>query len=891
MPGSLQHSSSRRPVKGYGHDDVLHPRHLPWTTAVDSQCATYSKETGIVTKNNTRCSEKYSSPAFRRRKHSLCHLPNCDSREESSPTHLLVRRVWNGSDLDLPASLEERKQREPGEREMGYRPGGHSREPQERNLDLELNMMQFELFSLKQKMESSFAHLEKEKKWLEKNGSEDRNQGGDLEDNNRKPPPPPAALDSDQKGDLGKENVVQELTALQESLATHKKRIKALEAKQKEMVQHLNTAQEEKVELNQEVQRLTLELQCTQKKQEGISDQVSVLHSELLSTRSQMNHQEKEAVLMKEELESTRQEKQELSSEVAKSHRRLEELLEKVHHLEAEKTMLDNCTQPLENELLQEKEECLLQNQAGDASLQESCEHLRECQTLLEKEKRLLQAHCLRLEEASCNKREEIGNQLAEQQKPSQSWRNRWEQVAADMKGKEEQLAEMCGQSQAVSTKAEASALLQIQLDACKQELELERNRSRALHDRVRLLESVSRSKPVPPKEEANPRLELLREELQKARDMLKARNVEAEEQQKELESTRSQFAECISQKERLEQLVTSLEKQLDEKEQALRDLRQAKDADRTQRENKMSSFELKGRHQEWEAKTTPSPWRDQESLKVQHQLVTEQLKGLFRQRGQRLQQAPLEKNPLGSQEQTPLAPQTSQGLLTAPESFRFPKSQPASMNIQYSKGEEHNLQEQLKEKTQIISTMASEIQDLKQKNENLMQAKLRFQQQIQDIRRLSKRQPESSSAELAVPRLHSLAAGLQSAQGSDNSLPSAQSDELVLSRLPSQKDLGPVPQEPERSTNAGTQQSSSTSDAICALVPALALQSGPSLSAPSVPSIKLSPRSVTSLQDSESEGPLLSPRDPTLLSPRPFASPRPWSPFKSQGSPEPPED
>lgn len=299
-----------------------------------------------------------------------------------------------------------------------------------------------------------------------------------------------------------------------------------------------------------------------------------------------------------------------------------------------------------------------------------------------------------------------------------------------------------------------------------------------------------------------------------------------------------------------------------------------------------MSPLELKSRHRDRGGKTTPNPQQDQESLRLQHQLVTEQLKGLFRQREQNLQQVRLKKMPPGGpHDQSSVASRSTQGMMTATE------GQPASLNIHCTKGETQSIQEQLKEKTQIISTMASEIQGLRQKNESLMKAKLRFQQQIQDIRRLSTQQPERTTTELAVPRLPGLGAGAPGTQGSNCSLPSPQSDESALSSSPGQEKLRPALQEPELPTDAEKNQRGSPPDTFSTVVPALPLQSEPGLPAPTVPSIKLSPRTGTSLQDPESEGDLLSLLDTALLSPRPFGSPRPWSPFKFQGSPEPTED
>ena len=75
----------------------------------------------------------------------------------------------------------------------------------------------------------------------------------------------------------------------------------------KERLIVVTTGLQEKVELHRQVQHLTSELECARKQQEGISEQVSALHSELLNTKTQANHQEKEKVLMKEELELTKQ--------------------------------------------------------------------------------------------------------------------------------------------------------------------------------------------------------------------------------------------------------------------------------------------------------------------------------------------------------------------------------------------------------------------------------------------------------------------------------------------------------------------------------------------------------------------------------------------------------
>ncbi|XP_075715542.1 uncharacterized protein LOC142750426 [Rhinoderma darwinii] len=66
--------------------------------------------------------------------------------------------------------------------------------------------------------------------------------------------------------------------------------------------------------------------------------------------------------------------------------------------------------------------------------------------------------------------------------------------------------------------------------------------------------------------EEVDSELMLVREELQKVWDMLKTKDTELEEQYHELESARDQYTECSTEKVRLDELVTTLQKQMEEK-------------------------------------------------------------------------------------------------------------------------------------------------------------------------------------------------------------------------------------------------------------------------------------------------------------------------------------
>ncbi|KAJ6664137.1 hypothetical protein lerEdw1_008352 [Lerista edwardsae] len=1095
-PRSPQRAKSASPQRG------IHPSGIPQNEAHD--------HIPLLCRDVTSGVGNYMRPHSNstvQRKHSLSHLPS------SPPTQPLVERVRRGLGLDLWMSFPESRQRKNELRNLlrgaNCTPLGWSKEPRERNLELELSMMHFELLSLKQKqMQSSFAHLEKEKMWLKMTRCEDRKPNADLDDKMFHLETDMAKtrsylggrnfgtvfLDSSQNAKAKKTDVDQKLTTLQESSEALKKCIKVLEKERDEMAEKLKSAEEEqkitfcqlaeanqrattslqasqvlqketgrlqaayncitleknhpsakvigleekmneltlkrkpalsdrkqllqeKVVLHQQVQELTPELVCAPKQQGMFSDQTLALHSELVSVQTQINHQEQEKVIMKEELESTMQVNQELSSEVAENCQRLGASSEKLLHLEAENKILNNCIQALENErtrLLGETESSPLEGQLGGRSrqedmeaLQESYDSLRESQSLLQSERDGLQTRCLELEAALQHKQEEMVHQLTQQQQVSQYWRGRWEEVTATLTTKEEELEKAHLQSQTPSAKVDTTLLLQIQLDACKQELELEKNRSQALHHQIQLLQSGSQNNATNETslEEVDPELALVQEELQKTQDMLKARDVELEKQQLELESARSQFTECSSEKQRLEQLITSLEEEMVEKEQALRDLKQAKDMDRTELEVKISSLEQKiaemeamqsppspkpnkalqvlegkkdgstpgkesrswpacshcsaallqlnqliqscaekssgkqeeeatltylyqvqellkgkvqgenlasilGRRQtrKPDAEVRKTPQEEQESLKHQHQLVTEQLKGLFRQRKQ-LQEAGGKKQPGGPKTEDLVGTSKSQEVRAMLESTGLAKEgQPEALAAPGNGGEVQNLQQQLKEKTEMISSMASEIQALQEKNESLMRAKLRFQQQIQEIRELpKKRWPEKSKVELPVPKLPpSLGKDLQSAQWGDSSAPPPQSDGVAsLSR--SQEDLQVARQGSQHHPTAEDLQSilSSVPRAPCppptrsagqeAASSAWPLPSQADLSGAAVPSITLSIDTRTSLQDPQShadaEGALLSPGGSALLSPRPFGPQRPWAPFKFKSGPEPLEN
>ncbi|XP_039193480.1 paramyosin-like isoform X2 [Crotalus tigris] len=888
--------------------NLLHPGPLLRAMSVDHQPGIQANNDRIDAPRRPEYSLLSPSSTLRRR-NSLSHLPNPRKEDFNSDQPLASSKRWSDSQPDLQANFLEETQRKGKLRESGYLLAGQPKEFGGRNLELEVDMMEFELGSLRQKMESSFVYLEKERKWLEAIRSEGRKRQGELDDKifkvemelaktksyfgKRDHPLLSQGFRQSEEVSQEKWDVGHELQNLQKSLAALKSCIKTLEEKRNEMVQQLKFVQEgeqssashpvatnllemkqerrqlraaykniklKNVALLQQVQDLGLELKHAQKKQEEFQDQISALKSELASSKNQAHQQEREKVLIKEEMKSVRQSNEELSSKAAESHQRLGALLEKLHLLEEEERSQANHIQALVDERtqwLEEKEQHLLERTAEQQcqeetrkALQATCENLRESQIQLQKEKDLLQAHCQDLERQA----EELGKQLGEQESISQDWRNRWEEVGAALKTKEEELEKRIAQDQDHQAK-------------------------------------------MFPKE-ADLDLPVVQEELQKALEMLKIREMMHEEQRLELESARIQNAEWTLEKQKLQQLLRALEEQLAEKDQALRDLRQTNAVDRAALEMRTSSepkrtregpgtcYE-KGRPVGLDAKTVGNQL---EGFRLQHHLVTEQLKELFRQKQQ--QQAGARKHQDGGlkEKSSTASRNVPRGLTTAQVSLGLSSEEESHLESgDTSKREEveQSLQQQLKAKTDVISAMACEIQALKEKNENLMQAKLRFQEQIQQIRQLSKRPPEKSQRELRIPRLStSPRDDVQSAPCHETLEVSSQEDQTPSSsqRAEIQEPFQACPGDEPRGTSLNIRRVQTGSS----LLPSEASHPPPSLfSDTSSASDKLLSAPVASpkgpLKHVEDEGASLSPRSSGLLSPKPFGAPRPWSPFRER--------
>ncbi|XP_060134991.1 trichohyalin-like isoform X3 [Zootoca vivipara] len=832
--GLLELSSSRGRVGEYSRE-FLHPKHPQRARSMSPPQVLHTKGSRIDISDGT----EHNSSTVRRRPY-FYRLPNWNTREDSS-TQPLAGRRQSCSELDLRASLPEELPRKLEEGETCS----------VRNLELELNMMLFELFSLKQKqMESSFAHIEKEKQWLERTCLEDRKHKGHLDDKL-------FSLETElvkARSSLGKRNhgplsspgsnqnsTVEELVSLQSSLLAHKSHIKALEEKQEEMGQELETAKEGQRKalgqaaeasqraadsqqanqvLNEDRGKLQVACSSISLEKDRLEEKVRELSLKLASAVSDWERVLQEKVALHQEvqhltleLERARKQQEGSNDQVSALHSELVCAKTQVNHQDKEKVLM-------EEELESTRQACkMLSSEAAESRqrLEASLEKLHRS----EAEKQILEGRIRALE-------------------------NEQSQLLEEAEGR-------------------GAALSQ--------------EDRRKLEEEVKALQETC----------AN-----LRESwrlLQREKDILQARTLELEAA---LQAKQEEVGSRLDSQEHIPQ---------DRRGRQRQQTAAAKTREEELQNMSAPGLSAKGQSQDSEAKVTRSPQEEQESLRRQHQLVTEQLKGLFRQ-----QQAGYKKDPGRPKEESSAAPLKSQGMLTVAKPIRLPEEGQAELQgVPGTGGEAQSLQQQLREKTEIITSMASEIQALKQKNEALMKAKLRFQQQIQEIGRLSKQGPEKSRAECLVPQLSTNPdRDVQNAHGCNNPVPSPQRNELISS-ICGRENWPAATQEAQLHSGAEEERSCVSSDTSVAhlsattsaahgnLLSAWPRPSLPGSSGPTVPSAILLLPPTTSHQEGqghlEGEGTLLSPRSSALLSPRPFGSPRPWSPFKFRGSPEPSEE
>ncbi|XP_046890390.1 trichohyalin-like [Hypomesus transpacificus] len=444
---------------------------------------------------------------------------------------------------------------------------------------------------------------------------------------------------------------------------------------------------QEKADLHQKAQGLELQLERAQRGREGFTDQVCELHDQLAEAKASICKQGQETLLLTEELHSVREVNEKLKVELEMVKQKLETALIQQHELGAERVIHTNQIAALETErsqLIGEKEELLnTLHQEGQEELDEvrrRCDQLREFQEALESDNHTLRDRGQHLEAELRERQQELQEKEAERQRmtaeTAQStvelrgvashWSDKWQEVALRLQSTQGELeslkqnnpvdalqkeaSELTAEVERLKTesqkdrdqiqnllqnradseadlsrvKKETASLLRLELDACKQQLELEANRSQSLlhtlKGRGKGRETVDRGTEmdVPPEtvtqpdtldqrpsgtstspkqvslEEVDGELGLVKVELQKVWDMLRDRDSELEEQHQELQSARGQMNQQISEVQRLDLELTEREQELREKEHSLRSLERLRDAERTEAQIKISALELK---------------------------------------------------------------------------------------------------------------------------------------------------------------------------------------------------------------------------------------------------------------------------------------------------------
>ncbi|KAK7117727.1 hypothetical protein R3I94_023075 [Phoxinus phoxinus] len=321
---------------------------------------------------------------------------------------------------------------------------------------------------------------------------------------------------------------------------------------------------QEKAELHQRIQTLDLQLQREQRSKQGFNEQVCELHTEISQAKSQANKQKIETMLMKEELLSNKELNEKLSSDLTKATERLQVTLKQLHELEAQKLIQTNQIAALETERLQligEKEEL---RKTFDDGLHENIRELgeryqhRELQGNLEQENHTLQLKCQDLEknvqilEAGYKQKEEehqcmraeSEREKEELRKVIAHWNERWLDVAMTLCSTQEELDELRSQQH--------------------------------VNDKVSLEDMEGE----------------LVQELLRARDTLKIRDTELEEQLQDLKSARAQVSQQSGEVQRLEQRLAERDQEIKKKDQDLKNLEIQRITEKAEAQIKISTLE-----------------------------------------------------------------------------------------------------------------------------------------------------------------------------------------------------------------------------------------------------------------------------------------------------------
>ncbi|XP_031139307.1 rho-associated protein kinase 2-like isoform X2 [Sander lucioperca] len=575
--------------------------------------------------------------------------------------------------------------------------------------------------------------------------------------------------------------------------------IKELKAKLMGALSDKDCLIQEKTDLHQRAQVLERQLQRAQQGSEGCD------------TESH-NKQDQETVLMKGEFKALKEVNEKLSFELKMIEKKLKTSQSQLQEVTAERDTNSKQITDLEAErsqLITEKEKLLSKiNECGHEELtemKEKCLQLRQSVAVLVLEKQKLQDQCLCLEAEVLEKEEKLHLQDRQHQEQdavsiqsieelkavASHWAEKWQKVALTLQSTQEELEELKknisrnelqveaehleteieklqkeGQKsreeienllqhkadlETVLTKAkkESDSLLRVELDACKQELELERSRSQVLLQiyKDKGGEASVQTEDTETQTDLSEFSLLWEQPSDSHSSQNKAPQASQDDQddggQANVSTTDSLRAQLEESRRRMNQLKQG-ETLAIQKLQTLRQLYLVKD-------DKPS---VEGRKD-----NTVCPVNLETDQ--QRRMVTEQLKNLFKEREIKEVEKVDNRSAAGqtgasslqdwSQPSTVLRNpvdrrswQQGSGLMPVFEEDEEGSDWPGEE--EGKPAEEAHAEENFHNQSQQMSTMSAEIHNLKAKNENLLQATLRCKQPTQDCPSTAKKLSDKSS-------------------------------------------------------------------------------------------------------------------------------------------------
>ncbi|XP_039988203.1 protein Hook homolog 3-like [Xiphias gladius] len=345
----------------------------------------------------------------------------------------------------------------------------------------------------------------------------------------------------------------------------------------------------ERADLHQRAHVLELYLKRTQR-----SSEVFEIHDHLANEESHNYKQDQENVLTKDGSKALRELNEKLTCELEMIKRKLEISQSQLQQLTAERAVITKQITDLEtarSELIRQKEELLSKMKEGGHEMKEKCSQLRKSVEVLELEKQKLQNQCLCLE-AEVRENEEKLNLLEKEYRKQDAvkvqnieeliavashWAEKWQKVALTLQSTQEELEELKKNNS--GNERESDSLLRVELDTCKQELELVGSRSQVLLHRYEVEGGET----------------VLNRDKETLTDLSESPLLwEPPSDSYSCQIKSPQVCIQSSEVQRLKEKLSERERELKEKEDALKSLERLREWEKTEARIKFSALELK---------------------------------------------------------------------------------------------------------------------------------------------------------------------------------------------------------------------------------------------------------------------------------------------------------